>query len=89
MALGATRGVVSWLILKEVVLLALIGLVVGLPAAYGLGRLTESLLFGVKAADPIVFVGAGLLLTLATLFGGYLPSRKAAGIDPLRALRCE
>jgi predicted permease len=89
MALGATRGVVSWLILKEVVLLALIGLVVGLPAAYVLGRLTESLLFGVKAADPIVFVGAGLLLTLATLFGGYLPSRKAAGIDPLRALRCE
>jgi ABC-type antimicrobial peptide transport system permease subunit len=56
MALGATRGVVSWLILREVVLLALTGLVVGLPTAYGLGLLTESLLFGVKAADPIVFV---------------------------------
>lgn len=89
MALGATRGIVSWLILREVVMLAVIGLVVGLPAAYALGRWTESLLFGVKASDPIVFIGAGLLLTVATLLGGYLPARKAAGIDPLVALRCE
>ena len=89
MALGATRGVVSWLILREVVVLALVGLVVGLPAAYGLGRLTESLLFGVKAGDPLVFVGAGVLLSAATLVGGYLPARKAASIDPLVALRCE
>ncbi|MEK6301902.1 MAG: ABC transporter permease [Acidobacteriota bacterium] len=89
MALGATRGIVSWLILKEVVVLAVVGLVVGLPAAYGLGRLTESLLFGVKASDPLVFVGAGVLLTAATLLGGYLPARKAASIDPLVALRCE
>lgn len=89
MALGATRGIVSWLILREVVVLAVIGLVVGLPAAYGLGRFTESLLFGVKATDPLVFAGAGLLLISATLLGGYLPARKAASIDPLVALRCE
>jgi len=89
MALGATRGGVSWLILREVVILAIIGLVVGLPAAYALGRFTESLLFGVKVGDPVVFVVAGLLLTGATLLGGYLPARKAASIDPLVALRCE
>ena len=89
MALGATRGTVSWLILREVVVLAAIGLVVGLPAAYGLGKFAESLLFGVKTSDPLVFVGAGLLLTTATLLGGLLPARKAASIDPLVALRCE
>jgi len=89
MALGATSGTVSWLILREVVVLAIVGLVVGLPAAYGLGKWAESLLFGVKASDPLVFVGAAVLLTTATMLGGYLPSRKAARIDPLVALRCE
>jgi len=89
MALGASRGGVSWLILREVVVLGVIGLVVGLPAAYGLGKLAESLLFGVKATDPLVFVGAGVLLMTATMIGGYLPARKAASIDPLTALRCE
>jgi predicted permease len=89
MALGATRGNVSWLILREVLGLALIGLIAGLPVAYGLGRVTESLLFSVKASDPLVFVGAALLLSVATIAGGYLPARKAASIDPLTALRYE
>lgn len=89
MALGATRGSVSWLILREVVVLAAIGLIVGLPAAYALGHVTESLLYGVKVSDPIVFAGAALLLSSGTLLGGYLPARKAAATDPLKALRCE
>jgi predicted permease len=89
MALGATRGNVSWLILREVVVLAAIGLIVGLPAAYALGHVTESLLYGVKVSDPIVFAGAALLLSTGTLLGGYLPARRAAATDPLKALRCE
>ena len=89
MALGATRGSVSWLILREVVVLAAIGLIVGLPAAYALGHVTESLLYGVKVSDPIGFAGAAFLLSTGTLLGGYLPARKAAATDPLKALRCE
>ncbi|HXU36106.1 MAG TPA: ABC transporter permease [Blastocatellia bacterium] len=89
MALGASRGNVSWLILREVVVLAAIGLIIGLPAAYGLGHVTESLLYGVKVSDPIVFAGAALLLSSGTLLGGYLPARRAATTDPLKALRCE
>ncbi|HKP88257.1 MAG TPA: ABC transporter permease [Blastocatellia bacterium] len=89
MALGAGRRTVSWLILREVVILVMVGLVIGLPAAYGLGRLTESLLFGVTASSPFVFVAAILLLTGATMLGGYLPARKAASTDPLVALRHE
>ncbi len=89
MALGATRGNVSWLILREVVMLAAVGLIIGLPAAYALGHVTESLLYGVKVSDPIVFAAAAFLLSTGTLLGGYLPARRAAATDPLKALRCE
>jgi len=89
MALGATQGSVSWLILREVVWLALVGLIVGVPLAFAVGRVTESLLFGVRASDPLVFAAAVLLLGGVALLGGYLPARKAARIDPMVALRYE
>ena len=88
-ALGATRGRVAWLILREVGLLALMGLIIGAPLAYALGRSAESLLFGVKASDPMVFAAASLLLGCVALLGGYLPARRAAKVDPMIALRCE
>jgi len=88
-ALGATRGRVAWLILREVGLLTLVGLLVGAPLAFALGRAAESLLFGVKASDPLVFAAAGLLLGGVALLGGYLPARRAAKVDPMIALRCE
>jgi putative ABC transport system permease protein len=88
-ALGATRGSVAWLILREVALLALVGLLAGAPPAFALGRAAESLLFGVKAGDPLVYAAAGLLLALVALLGGYLPARRAAKVDPMVALRRE
>jgi putative ABC transport system permease protein len=88
-ALGATQGRVAWLILREVALLALAGLLAGVPLAFALGRAAESLLFGVKAGDPLVFGAAGLLLALVALLGGYLPARRAAKVDPMVALRRE
>ena len=88
-ALGATRGRVAWLILREVALLALVGLLAGAPLAFAMGRAAESLLFGVKAGDPTVFAAACLLLALVALLGGYLPARRAAKVDPMVALRRE
>ena len=88
-ALGATQGRVAWLIMREVALLAGAGLLAGAPLAFALGRAAESLLFGVKAGDPLVFVAAGLLLAFVALLGGYLPARRAAKVDPMVALRRE
>jgi putative ABC transport system permease protein len=89
MALGATQKNVSWLILREVIRMTLIGLVIGLPCAYAIGRLVESLLYGVKASDPLVFLASAILLAGVALLAGGLPALKAASVDPMVALRYE
>jgi putative ABC transport system permease protein len=89
MALGATQQNVAWMILREIIGMLGAGLCIGLVAAYGIGRVVESLLFGVKASDPIVFVIAAVLLVTVALLAGWLPSRKAANVDPMVALRHE
>jgi predicted permease len=89
MALGATQQNVAWMILREILGMLAVGLCVGLIAAYGIGRVVESLLFGVKASDPVVFVLAAGLLAAVALLAGWLPSRKAANVDPMVALRYE
>ena len=88
-ALGASRGGVLWLVLKEAGLLALAGIAVGVPAALAFSRLVKSQLFDISAADPITFAAAGLLLAAIALLAGYIPGRRAARIDPLIALRYE
>jgi putative ABC transport system permease protein len=89
MALGATQRNVAGMVLQEIAGIAAVGLVVGLTAAYALGRVLESLLFGVRASDPFVFVAAtGLLIVVAAL-AGWLPARSAARVDPMVALRYE
>jgi predicted permease len=88
-ALGATRENVGWLILREVVRMSAVGLAIGLPLAYGIGRLVESQLFGVKASDPLVFIAAAAALASVAMLAGWLPARKAASVDPMVALRYE
>jgi predicted permease len=88
-ALGAGTRHVHWLVLSEVGLMAVLGAVVGLPAAYFLGKYAESLLFGVKTGDPWMMAGGLLFMTAVALLSGYLPARRAAKIDPMVALRYE
>ena len=89
MALGAERRKVLGLVLKEVALLAGLGIALGLPSGYGLGRLVESQLFGITANDPLTFAVATGSLVLAAFLAGYLPAARAARVDPMVALRYE
>jgi predicted permease len=89
MALGAQRGGVVWMILRQVVALTVAGLAIGLPIASAASHLVESFLYGTKPNDPrAIAVEAGLLLGAAIL-AGYGPARKASRIDPMTALRHE
>ena len=89
MALGADPGKVRRLILGEVTRFFLVGAAIGLPAAYALARVVESILFGVRASDLSIFaVGLGLMAAVA-LLAGYVPARRASRIDPLEALRSD
>jgi ABC-type antimicrobial peptide transport system permease subunit len=89
MALGATRESIAGLILREVARMAAIGLAIGLAAAFATDRFVASLLYGVQATDPLVFVVAVLLLGVVALLAGGLPARRAASVDPVVALRYE
>jgi predicted permease len=89
MALGAQRGRVVWMVLRQVVMLVAMGLAIGLPIAYGASHLVESFLFGVEAKDPLTMGGAALLLAVAAIVAAYAPARRASRIDPMVALRHE
>ena len=89
MALGATGRSVAWMVIQEVLLLAGIGVAIGLAAALGLTRLVETQLFGVKPAGPLTLIVAAVGIAGVAMLSGYLPARRATAIDPMRALRWE
>jgi len=87
MALGAERGTVVWLVLREVALLTGVGIAIGVPAALALSRLVASQLFGLSATDPITLIVATVTLAIVGAAAGYLPARRAADVEPVTALR--
>ena len=89
MALGAQSRRVLGMVLREASWLAVIGVVTGLGAAIALGRLIGSMLYGLKPYDPITLGGAALLLVLVALAASWIPARRAANVDPIKALRHE
>jgi predicted permease len=86
-ALGAQRGDVLKLIVRQGLWLALTGVVVGMIAGFALTRVMKDLLFHVSATDPTTFIGISLLFVVVALLASYIPARRAAGIDPLVTLR--
>ena len=86
-ALGARRGAVIWMVLREVCVLAAAGLAIGVPIALGTSRFVEAFLFGTKPNDPMAIAIAVAILVGAALAAGFAPARRASRIDPMVALR--
>jgi ABC-type antimicrobial peptide transport system permease subunit len=89
MALGAAPGSVQLLVLRQVLWMTLAGSAIGIGLAIGAGRYAKSLLFDMGSADPVVMASAVGVLAVVALAAGFIPSRRASRVDPMKALRCE
>jgi ABC-type antimicrobial peptide transport system permease subunit len=89
MALGAGRNRVVRMVLREGAILASIGMVLGLVGAYFVGRTMKSMLYNVDAIDLSAFFSVAAILFVAAMVASYFPARRAAAVDPMRALRTE
>lgn len=87
MALGANSGDIRWLVLREGLMLTSVGLAIGLGCAMLASRLLTTMLFEVKAIDPMIYAGVALSIGCVSLAACYIPAMRAAKIDPLIALR--
>jgi predicted permease len=89
MALGAQQSSVAWLVMREILLLLGIGLLVGVPVAYGLSRYVSAQLYNVPASDIWTAVAAMSVLVAIAAAAGFVPARRATSVDPIKALRYE
>ncbi|MFY9937602.1 MAG: FtsX-like permease family protein, partial [Silvibacterium sp.] len=89
MALGANRRRILWMVVRESLILGAAGLALGLPLAFLLARALRSLLYGLGPADFVTFAVAFLSVSIITLLASAIPARRAAGVDPMQALRSE
>jgi putative ABC transport system permease protein len=89
MALGAGQGEILKLVVGQGLLVAFMGIGIGLVASMALTRLLQTMLFGIKPTDPATFIAVGLLLAGVALLASYIPARRATKVDPIVALRYE
>jgi ABC-type antimicrobial peptide transport system permease subunit len=89
MALGAKRGQVVTLVIRQGAILAAVGIGLGLAVAAAGARFLQGLLFGITPLDPKTFVAVSLMFGLVTTFASYVPARRATKVDPMVALRSE
>jgi putative ABC transport system permease protein len=89
MALGAGHADLRRMVIGQGMTLVIVGMAIGVPAAFVVTRFMSSLLFGIKPHDPVTFAGATTVLLLVALLACYLPARRATRIDPIAALRCQ
>ena len=89
MALGAQRGRIAWMVLRETMLLVACGLAIGIPAAAITSRLIANQLFGLKSGDLVTFLTASAIMAAVTVVASLLPAHRASAIDPMQALRSE
>ena len=89
LALGAQPGELRRMFVRHGLVLAGMGVAVGLVAATGLMRLMKSLLFGISPLDPVIYAAVPIVLVTAAVLASYLPARRAAVVDPVEALRAE
>jgi predicted permease len=88
-ALGAAGGRVVAMVLRDALVLISVGLAIGIPGELAVGRLLASQLYGIKSYDPLIVGGAVFLLATCAMIAGGIPARRAAGIEPMQALRSE
>jgi ABC-type antimicrobial peptide transport system permease subunit len=89
LALGAERGAVIWMVMREVLILLTIGLAVGVPSAIALGRFVSTQLYGIEPNDPGIALATVVLLAVVSAAAGLIPAHRASRIDPILALRYE
>jgi ABC-type antimicrobial peptide transport system permease subunit len=89
MALGAKRADVLRMVVRQGMMMTLIGIAIGLAGAFALSRVIVGLLYGVSARDPLTFAGVSIVLLIVALLACLIPARRATRVDPIIALRTE
>ena len=89
MALGAGQRSVVWMVMRETLILAAVGVSIGLVGAYGVTRVIQSQLFGIAPTDLLTMAASSLGIAAVTALAGFIPARRATTVDPMTALRCE